>query len=150
MQRLKIGEVADRTGVSKQTLRYYEEEGLLEKPYRSPTSGYRKYEPEAVYRVRFIKNAQELGFTLNEIKNLLSILEDRKEVPEKFARKISSKKDRIEEKIEKLTAIQNVLEELIEECPEEGTVQDCPCVEEIAPEGHLEEFLKPFRKQPEW
>ncbi len=145
MNRLKIGEVADRTGVSKQTLRYYEKEGLLNKPYRSPTSGYRKYEPEAVHRIRFIKNAQKLGFTLDEIKDLLSILEDQKEVPGKFARKLAAKKDTIEEKIEKLTAIRDLLDELIDRCPEEGTVQDCPCVEAIAPEGRLEEFLKPFR-----
>jgi len=117
----------------------------LKNPYCSPTSGCRKYEPDAVHRMRFIKNAQKLRLTLNEIKGLLSILEDRKDVPEKFARKISSKKEQIEEKMEKGTAIRKVLDEFIEQCPEEGTVQDCFCVKEIAPEGHLEEFLKPFQ-----
>lgn len=147
MERLKIGEVAERTGLSRQSIRYYEREGLIEKPYRSPTSGYRKFEPEVVYRIRFIQNAQELGFTLEQIKDLLDILEKRKEVPGKFATKLASKKNEIEERIEKLTAIKYVLEELIEECPEEGTVQDCPCVKEIAPEGHLKEFLKPFESR---
>lgn len=147
MDRLKIGEVSDETGVSKQTLRYYEKEGLLEEPHRDPISRYRKYEPETVHRVRFIKNAQELGFTLSEINELLSILSGQKEVPNKFARKLRYKKEQVEEKIEKLVAIKDVLGELLEECPEEGSVQDCPCVEEIAPEGNLEEFLKPFQSR---
>ena len=147
MERMKIGEVADRTGMTKPAIRYYEEEGLIDEPYRSPTSGYRKYEEEVIYRIRFIQNAKELGFTLSEIKQLLSILEDQKEVPKQFARTLSDKREEVKEKIEKLTAIKNLIDDLIQECPEEGTVEDCPCVEEIAPEGHLEEFLKPFQKK---
>lgn len=142
-----IGDVADRTGISKQTIRYWEQEELLEEPYRSPTSGYREYTPGVVHRIQFIKNAKKLGFSLDDIRELLSILEDRTDVPEAFARKLTQRKEAIEEKINKLTAIKNLLEDLLDACPEEGTARDCPCVEEIAPEGHLEEFLRPFQRE---
>src|SRR5713101_3882193 len=74
--RMKIGEVADRGGVNLQTIRYYEREGLLPQPPRLP-SGYRVYTQPTVRRVRFIKRAQELGFTLAEIRELLSLRLDR-------------------------------------------------------------------------
>lgn len=146
MQKLKIGEVAERTGITKQAIRFYEREGLIEEPDRDPQSGYRKFDIEVLHRIRFILNAKELGFTLDEIKELLSILKEQNNVPEKFAAKLSSKKERIEEKISKLKALRDLLEEMLDDCPEEGTAEDCPCIEEIAPEGHLQEFLKPFEE----
>jgi MerR family copper efflux transcriptional regulator len=69
---LKIGEVAERGGVNLQTIRYYEREGLLPEPPRRE-SGYRMFPESTVRRVRFIKRAQELGFTLAEIRELLSL-----------------------------------------------------------------------------
>ncbi len=69
---LKISQVAEGGGVNLQTIRYYEREGLLAAPPRL-ASGYRVFSPDAVRRVRFIKRAQELGFSLAEIRELLSI-----------------------------------------------------------------------------
>src|SRR6059058_2574344 len=69
---MKIGEVAERGGVNLQTIRYYEREGLLPTPNRM-ASGYRVFHEDTVRRVRFIKRAQELGFTLAEIRELLSL-----------------------------------------------------------------------------
>lgn len=146
MERLKIGEVAERTGITKQAIRFYEREGLLEKPYRDPQSGYRKFEVEVLHRIRFILNAKELGFTLDEIKELLTILKNQNDVPEKFAKKVSEKKERIEQKITKLTSIRDLLEDMLERTPNNGSATDCPSLEEIAPEGHLKEFLKPFKE----
>src|SRR5690242_13179354 len=71
MKPLTIGQVARRTGVGIETVRFYEREGLLNRPARSPSSGYRLYEEEVVARLEFILRAKELGFTLNEIKELL-------------------------------------------------------------------------------
>jgi DNA-binding transcriptional MerR regulator len=71
MTGLKIGEVARRGGVNLETIRYYERERLLLKPPRL-SSGYRMFPADAVHRVRFIKRAQELGFSLSEIRELLS------------------------------------------------------------------------------
>jgi DNA-binding transcriptional MerR regulator len=72
---LKISEVAESSGVNLQTIRYYEREGLLPKPPRR-ASGYRMFPDTAVRWVRFIKRAQELGFSLAEIRDLLSLRED--------------------------------------------------------------------------
>jgi len=72
---LKIGEVAQRGGVSLQAIRYYEREGLLPEPPRL-ASGYRLFPDTAVRRVHFIKRAQELGFSLAEIRELLSLREN--------------------------------------------------------------------------
>src|SRR2546429_2729002 len=72
MNGLTIGEVAERAKVHIETLRYYEQRGLIASPPRS-TSNYRLYPEDTVRRVRFIKHAQELGFSLREIKELLSL-----------------------------------------------------------------------------
>jgi MerR family copper efflux transcriptional regulator len=69
---LKVGEVASGAGVNLQTVRFYEREGLLPAPPRL-TSGYRMFPDSAVLRVRFIKRAQELGFSLTEIRDLLAL-----------------------------------------------------------------------------
>ncbi|CAN5461745.1 hypoxia response transcriptional regulator [soil metagenome] len=70
-----IGEVADATGVSTKTLRYYEREGLLHAPARTP-GGYRDYQPQAIDRVGFIKQAQAAGLTLQQIGQVLTIRDD--------------------------------------------------------------------------
>ena len=69
---MRMGEVARQAGVNIQTLRYYERRGLLPEPERG-TSGYRAYDPDTVRLVRFIKRAQELGFTLREIDDLIEL-----------------------------------------------------------------------------
>jgi MerR family transcriptional regulator, mercuric resistance operon regulatory protein len=71
---MRTHEVADRAGVNAQTLRYYERRGLLSAPPRSP-SGYRDYPASAVRVLRFVKRAQELGFTLTDVAELLSLAE---------------------------------------------------------------------------
>jgi DNA-binding transcriptional MerR regulator len=72
MNTLKVGQVAAEVGVSVQTLHYYERLGLLQKPKRS-AANYRLYSPEAVRRVRFVKKAQALGLTLDEVKRILDL-----------------------------------------------------------------------------
>ena len=69
---MRIGEAAAQAGVNIQTLRYYERRGLLPEPERG-NSGYRAYDPEAISLVRFIKRAQELGFTIREIEDLIEL-----------------------------------------------------------------------------
>ncbi len=72
---MRIGEVAERAGVNVQTLRYYERRGLLDPPPRTP-SGYRIYSTETIKLVRFIKRIQELGFSLSDVEDLLSLRDD--------------------------------------------------------------------------
>src|SRR5258708_37049880 len=100
---MKIGEVADRGGVNLQTIRYYEREGLLPQPPRLP-SGYRVYTQPTVRRVRFIKRAQELGFTLSQIRELLSLRLDHERERSEVRAIAEAKVADIAEKIRTLTA----------------------------------------------
>ena len=72
MKPLTIGKVAERAGVGVETVRFYEREGLLDEPTRT-ASGYRQFDEDVIRRLEFISRAKELGFTLNEIKELLSL-----------------------------------------------------------------------------
>lgn len=124
---LRTGELAQRARVNIQTLRYYERRGLLPKPPRRP-SGYRIYPVQTVERVCFIKRAQELGFSLREIKQLLT-LQDRAwascdEVCELTQRKI----EEIAAKIRDLRKIQRALRQLLQQCPRTLTVANCPII----------------------
>ena len=74
---MRIGAAAEQAGVNVQTLRYYERRGLLPRPPRR-TSGYREFPDEAVRVVRFVKRAQDLGFTLDEVEELLHLRNDKR------------------------------------------------------------------------
>ena len=128
--RMKIGEAADRGGVNLQTIRYYEREGLLPHPARLP-SGYRVYAEPTVRRLRFIKRAQDLGFTLAEIRDLLSLRidhdRDRSDVRAIAEAKIAD----IEEKIRTLSAMKEALRRLTEHCRGHGPASECPILESL-------------------
>ena len=122
---LTIGRVARRAGVGVETVRFYERQGLLNEPSRQQ-SGYREYDEDVVAQLRFIRRAKQLGFTLKEIKELLSLRRD----PETPAADL---KDRAEAKLAditgKLRALQNMKEALLTltcACSGRGTVADCP------------------------
>jgi MerR family mercuric resistance operon transcriptional regulator len=130
MNGLTIGEVAAQAEVHIETLRYYERRGLVERPPRSP-SNYRLYPEEAVRRVRFIKRAQELGFSLNDIKELLSL----RAAPEAGCREVrahaEAKIKDINDKIGALTAMKHALSTLVTECSGAGPLSDCPILESL-------------------
>lgn len=120
-----ISEVASEAGVNQQTVRYYEREGLLPEAERT-ASNYRCFQPDAVRRIRFIKRAQELGFTLQEIRELLLLTpaagDDCGTVRQAAAQKVSEIKD----KIAALNQMRRTLEKLIDQCPGEGDLDECP------------------------
>jgi MerR family mercuric resistance operon transcriptional regulator len=127
---LKIGQVAAQGGVNLQTIRYYEREKLLPESPRL-SSGYRVFSDDAVRRVRFIKRAQQLGFTLAEIRELLSLRvdsnSDRSAVRALAKRKISE----IEQKIHTLEAMKIALRHLTDKCSGMGPASECPILESI-------------------
>jgi MerR family mercuric resistance operon transcriptional regulator len=133
---LKIGEVAERGGVNLQTIRYYEREKLLPEPPRL-ASGYRMFPETAVNRVRFIKRAQELGFSLAEIRELLSIKIDPRKDCSDVQRLAKVKIVDIEEKIRTLESMKRVLSGLAESCPGRGPLSECPILESIESEEDL-------------
>ena len=119
-----IGQIAAKAGVNIQTLRYYERRGLLPRVRRS-ASGYRKYEDATVPRVRFIKKAQELGFSLREIGELIALRETRSRSQLKVRRLAEQKIATIDRRITDLTAIRAELIDLVEKCKAKGTNEDC-------------------------
>jgi len=133
---LKIGEVAERGGVNLQTIRYYEREGLLPEPPRL-ASGYRMFPEIAVRRVRFIKRAQELGFSLAEIRDLLSLRDDAGAGARQMRERTKAKIADIEQKIRTLRAMKDALNRMTEKCPGCGPLSDCPILDELDSKGVL-------------
>lgn len=126
--RLTISKVAASAGVNVQTLRYYERRGILAEPDRSP-AGYRQYEPETVTRIRFIKRAQELGFTLEEITELLDLRIEPGAACATVEARARAKLTLVEEKIRQLTGLREVLNDLVESCQRRQVTEDCPILE---------------------
>lgn len=127
---MRISQVADEAGVNVQTLRYYERRGLLPEPQRL-SSGYRAYRPEAVRRVRFVKRAQQLGFSLEEINTLLELAAGGPESCE-TARTIAAEKlAQLDDKISSLAAMRASLLQLIATCQRPLRLRECPLLEAL-------------------
>lgn len=130
MQILTRHIVGKRAGVKIDTLRFYEEKGLLPKPNRTE-SNYRVYGEDTISRVQFIKRAQELGFSLKEIKELLSLKASPRSKCGTVRKKAETKIDEIESKVADLKRMQKSLRKLARECRSKGSVTDCPILESI-------------------
>jgi MerR family mercuric resistance operon transcriptional regulator len=134
MTGLTIGQVAQTAAVHIETLRYYERRGLLRRPPRSATN-YRLYPEEAVRQVRFIKRAQELGFSLREIKELLALRTGRGAGCQNSVRERAiAKMNDIDEKIRTLQAMKRALRPLIEACGERAG-DSCPILDSLEAPG---------------
>jgi MerR family copper efflux transcriptional regulator len=122
---LTIGQLARGAGVGVPTIRYYERRGLLVAPHRRG-SGYREYPADNVRRVRFIRHAQGLGFSLKEIAELLALSTDPASTCANVRQKAAQRLMDIEAKLASLTRIRNVLIELMQACPGDGPIESCP------------------------
>jgi Hg(II)-responsive transcriptional regulator len=124
-----ISEAAEQAGVNVQTLRYYERRGLLPKPPRRG-SGYREFPDETVRVVKFIKRAQDLGFTLDEVDELLRLRRNsgrnRQRIRSIAERRIAE----IDRKISELERMRQALSTLVHTC-HEGTALECPIIEAL-------------------
>ncbi len=134
MRGMTIGEVARQAKVNLQTVRYYERRSLLPKPDRT-SSNYRSFAPDTVRRIRFIKRAQELGFTLREIKGLLTLRAQSESPCADVFKQVNAKLVDIDTKLRDLQAIRRALAVLMVQCPGKGTVTDCPIVDAL--DGNL-------------
>jgi MerR family mercuric resistance operon transcriptional regulator len=128
MKTYTIGAIAKEVGVNLETVRYYERTGLLPKPPRND-SGYRQFPEETAVRLRFIRNAQHLGFSLREIRELLSLrlIPDSAclDVKEKAEAKIA----KIDRKIIELKSLRNALKELSARCSQAAPINECHFLE---------------------
>ena len=127
---LTTGQVAKRAGVNIQTVRYYERRGLLPPDGRGD-SGYRLYAEEAVLKLRFIKNAQELGFSLDEIARLLRLRVGRKTQCGKVKKQAQARLGIVRDKIAGLRAMESALTRLIGACSAKATTNRCPILESL-------------------
>ena len=124
-QRLTIGKIAQLADVSANAVRFYEREGLMKVPAKTD-SGYRLYGPEAVDRLRFIKQAQCCGFTLGEIQALLQLRDETSPCCDDVRSKVIEKKLELEARIKAMKAMSTSLDQLISDCNENaGPAEDC-------------------------
>lgn len=122
---MKIGEFAGRAGVAIDTVRYYEKQGVLPPPVRR-ASGYRSYAEEDVARLRFVRRAKALGFTLDEIRGLLDLSDRREDDMGGLKAAATAKLADVEARIEELSRIRDGLHTLVDACPGHGALQQCP------------------------
>ncbi len=134
MEILTIGQAARKSGVKVDTLRYYEQIGLVERPQRT-NSGYRQYPQSVVERVRFIQRAKELGFSLREIRELLEIRVSPETGCAEIKRAAEIKLADVERKIAELDRIRRALVDVTHACIGEGPLSDCPILDALEGEG---------------
>ena len=124
MTQLTIGKTAEAAGVGVETIRFYERSGLIERPPK-PEIGYRAYPMETVRRIRFIRQAQALGFSLREIDELLSLRTDPAADCAEVRARATAKRAEVERKMAQLRRIHAALDELIDACPGRGALRTC-------------------------
>jgi MerR family mercuric resistance operon transcriptional regulator len=125
---LTIGEVAKAAEIGVETIRFYEREGLIAEPPRR-ASGYRQYPREAIRRLRFIRRAKELGFTLREIGELLSLRVDPSTTCADVRAMARAKIEDIDGRVAELHRIKDVLERLARSCRGKGPTSECPILD---------------------
>ncbi len=130
METLSIGQVARRAGVGVETVRFYEREGLVESPPRR-ASGYRQYSEQAVKRIRFIKRAQQLGFSLKEITELLMLRVDAQIPCEEVKKRAEAKLAEVERKVIELQRMRQALLQVAALCTGQGSASACPMLEAL-------------------
>jgi Hg(II)-responsive transcriptional regulator len=135
MKGLTIGRLAEQAGLGIETVRFYERQGLIPPPPRT-ASNYRIYPEEEVNRLKFIKRAKDLGFTLNEIKELLALQHDPHATKADIKKRTEKKIEVIKKKVRDLSRIQEALEHLAGTCDGRGPLSDCPILEALTGQEH--------------
>jgi MerR family copper efflux transcriptional regulator len=134
MESFTIGEVARRARVGVDTVRYYERNHLLPEAARR-LSGYREYHVDDVRRLRFIRRAKELGFTLAEIRELLTLSSDRERGVRGVKARAEARVAEVERRIRELQQVRRGLRRLIDACPGHGALERCPILNTLGEEN---------------
>ncbi len=131
MNAMTIGKAARRAGVGVETIRFYERRGLIDQPRRPDGAGFRTYPVETVRRLQFIRQAQEIGFSLREIEELLSLRADPSADCADVRQHATTKLEEVDRKIVQLEEIRGALQELIAACPGSGALRVCSIMEAL-------------------
>jgi Hg(II)-responsive transcriptional regulator len=129
MPALTIARAAREAGVNTETIRFYERRGLIERPLKG--EGYRVYSRHHIARIRFIKEAQQIGFSLAEIDELLALHADPNADCSAVQQQAIAKQQEVRRKIEQLREIDAALETLIAACPGQGALQCCSIIDAL-------------------
>jgi len=129
---LTIGRLAEATGTNVETIRFYEKSGILPSPARTE-GNYRSYDPAHLRRLSFIRRARDLGFSLDQVKTLLTLSDDRKQSCAAVDDIAKVHRDEVERKIADLTSLKAELDRIIDTC-RCGTVAECRIIESLSPE----------------
>src|SRR5690625_5019890 len=124
----RISVFAEKCGVNKETIRYYEKKTLIKEPNRTD-AGYRIYSDDDVKRVKFIKRLQDLGFSLREIYKLLGVVDNDNVRCQGMYEFVSEKEKQIEKKIADLKSTESMLQDLKKRCPDQKAINQCPIIE---------------------
>ncbi len=127
---MRIGQVARRTGLSVATIRFYERLGLVPEIPRS-SAGYRQFDGELIRRLRFVRRARALGFTLEEIRALLELRLDDSATTADVRQRAGARLDDIEARIADLERMRDTLRELTRTCSRDGPTRECPILEAL-------------------
>jgi len=130
MKVMTMGMVAKQAGVGTETVRFYERRGLIEAPPRT-ASGYRQYPEGVVLRIRFIQRAKDLGFSLREISELLSLRIEPTTTCSSIKGKALVKLAEIDSKLARLKKIRQAVKRLVEKCEEGAELDECPILKTI-------------------
>jgi len=130
---MTIGQLAEKAATDAQTIRYYERQGLLLDPPRTE-SNYRHYDEEAVSRLRFIKRAKEIGFSLNDIKVLLGMADGEVKQCSEIQAFAESRLSKIRAQIADLKAMERTLSNLVQQCALSDKIADCPIIDTLTEE----------------
>jgi len=133
METLTIGRIASRAGIGVETVRFYERQALIDAPPRS-AAGYRQYPENTIQRLRFIRRAKELGFSLKEIKELLVLHGDPKSTCSDIRQRAEKKLDDINGRIHDLEKMRDALEVLLAGCSSDATSAQCPILQALTDE----------------
>ncbi len=129
MEVMTIGKAADHAGVNIETIRFYERKGLIVQPLKPCHGGYRTYPDETIQRIRFIRQAQELGFSLREIEELLMLRAAPDTDCADVRKRANAKRQEVERKIGQLQKIDSALQAVIAACPSHGGLDSCSIIE---------------------
>ena len=149
MSHLTISKAARRAGVVVETIRFYERRNLIRQPAKPAGTGFRLYDEQTIERIRFIRQAQELGFSLRDIGELLSLRADPSADCGDVRARALSKRDDVDRKIAQLDRIRDALDALIAACPGRGALRACSILGALAEDaGAPGEDRRPARARP--
>ena len=133
---MTIGKAAQNAGVGIETIRFYERKGLIEQPPKPMSSGFRSYPRETIERIQFIRQAQELGFSLREVEELLSLHANPSADCTDVREQAQAKLEEVDQKVAQLQKIAAALNDLIAACPGKGALRECSILTALSVRGN--------------